>query len=136
MIILTIKTDKPLAEIGLFEDGKQLAYETWPAHRELSETIHKKIENLLKSHSKGGQDLQGIVCYKGPGSFTGLRIGLAVGNALAYGLGVPIVSQNGKDWVKRAVVRIVHGENEQIVSPEYGSLAKVTMPKNKHQQLT
>ena len=81
MLILTIRTDKPEAEIGLFEDNKQLAYEMWQAHRELSDTIHKKIEKLLKSQKKDWQNIDGIVCFKGPGSFTGLRIGLTVGNA-------------------------------------------------------
>jgi hypothetical protein len=43
MIILTIRTDKPESEIGLFNNKDKLAYEVWQAHRELAETVHKKI---------------------------------------------------------------------------------------------
>ncbi len=49
MIILTIRTDKPEAEIGLYDGEQQLAYEMWSAHRQLAETIHTKIKELLDS---------------------------------------------------------------------------------------
>lgn len=37
MIILSIRTDKPEAEVGLYKDSVQLAYETWTAHRALAD---------------------------------------------------------------------------------------------------
>lgn len=82
MLILTIRTDKPEAEIGLCNGDKQLAYETWQAHRLLAETLHRKVEDLLASQSKTVDDIEGLVGFQGPGSFTGLRIGLSVVNAL------------------------------------------------------
>ncbi len=129
MIILSIRTDKPEAEIGLFEDTEELAYLTWPAHRQLSETIHTKIEQLLKGINKDWKNIQGIICFSGPGSFTGLRIGLTVGNALAYGLGVPIVGSSGKDWLNHGTQQIMNGKNEKVIMPSYGAEAKVTQPK-------
>src|SRR5690349_11932866 len=98
MLILTIRTDKPESEIGLFDEEFQIAYETWEAHRQLSSTIHKKIEALLRQQKKDWSDVDAIVCFKGPGSFTGLRIGLSVANSLAYSLSKPIVSEQGKNW--------------------------------------
>lgn len=129
MLILTIRTDKPQAEIGLFEDDKQVAYQSWQAHRQLAETIHQKIEDLLAGEGPGLSDLGGIVCFKGPGSFTGLRIGLATGNALAYGLNVPIVSEQGEDWIKKGIRRLQKAENEVVSLPEYGNPAHITQPK-------
>src|SRR5690554_1609312 len=67
MLILTIRTDKPEAEIGLFDNDQQLTYETWQAHRQLAETIHKKIEATLHSQNKGWHDIAGIVAFEGPG---------------------------------------------------------------------
>src|SRR3989338_10680058 len=107
MLILVLRTDKPEAEVGLFDGRRKLAYIKWQAHRELSNTIHKQIDKILNPGTKisklrnpitdystrdlvrGRQvfslsDIEGIVCFKGPGSFTGLRIGLTVANALAY----------------------------------------------------
>jgi tRNA threonylcarbamoyladenosine biosynthesis protein TsaB len=129
MLILTIRTDKPEAEIGLFEDDKQLAYETWQAHRELSVTIHKKIDELLKTQNKELEDVRGIVCFKGPGSFTGLRIGLTVGNTLAYGLQIPIVGAMGESWQRDGIQRLLKGDNEKVAMPEYGAEPNITVRK-------
>ena len=129
MLILTIRTDKPEAEIGLFEDAKKLSYKQWPAHRQLAETIHTQIAKILQSQEKTWNGLEGLVCYKGPGSFTGLRIGLTVANTLAYSLKVPIVSGTGKQWIKQGNVRLAKGENESVSLPEYGSPANITKPK-------
>ncbi len=68
MIILTIRTDKPEAEIGLFDESEELASHTWEAHRQLSSTIHTKISGLLESHGKSWHDIKGLVFYIGPGS--------------------------------------------------------------------
>ncbi len=129
MIILSIRTDKPEAEVGLFDSENQLAYQTWTAHRQLAETIHSKMEELLKSQGKSLQDIEAIICYKGPGSFTGLRIGLSVANALAYGMNIKIVGSSGDNWLKIGMTSILSGTNDKIVLPEYGSPVHLTVSK-------
>jgi tRNA threonylcarbamoyladenosine biosynthesis protein TsaB len=128
MIIISIRTDKPEAEIGLFDNAKQLAYESWPAHRELAETIHKKIELMLKSKAMSWSDIQGIVCFKGPGSFTGLRIGLTVGNAISFGLHVPIVAEKGDNWLQTGSERLQNKQSDPMAMPYYGSPVYTTKP--------
>lgn len=130
MLTLTIRTDKPEAEIGLYNDGEQLAYETWQAHRQLAETIHTKINELLKSQHKTLQDLNGVVAFKGPGSFTGLRIGLSVANALAYGLQIPIIARQGDDWITSGIEDIRHHQNQSIALPAYGAQPNITAPRH------
>lgn len=129
MTILTIRTDKPEAEIGLFEGQKQLDYEVWHAHRELSVTILQKITTLLERNDKNFQDLQGIVGFKGPGSFTGLRIGLTVANTLAYGLRIPVVGSDAEAWIQDGIAKLEDGKDEKIALPQYGREPNVTKPK-------
>lgn len=129
MIILTIRTDKPEAELGLFDNEQQLAYETWYAHRELSMTLHTKILELLTHQDKDLQDVDGIVCFAGPGSFTGLRIGLTVANTLAYSLSIPIVASKGEQWATEGCHRLLEGETETIALPEYGAPVNITKQK-------
>lgn len=129
MLIITIRTDKPEAELGLYEDSKRLAYSTWLAHRELAETIHSKIDELLKGQQKSLHDIKGIAVFKGPGSFTGLRIGHAVGNALAYSLRAPIVASEDPQWLEAGIKRLLKGENDKLVVPEYGALPHITVQK-------
>jgi tRNA threonylcarbamoyladenosine biosynthesis protein TsaB len=126
MLIITFRTDKPEAEVGLFQDDKQLAYLTWQAHRKLAETIHQKIAELLKGQGHDLHDLQAIAVYEGPGSFTGLRIGLSVANALAYSLKVPIASATGEDWIKTARTALGDGRDQQVALPEYGAEPHIT----------
>jgi tRNA threonylcarbamoyladenosine biosynthesis protein TsaB len=129
MLILTIRTDKPEAQIGLFEDNTKLAYSTWTAHRQLAETIHLKIKELLDSQSKDLNKLQGVVVFKGPGSFTGLRIGISVANALAYSLSIPIIATEGNDWLEQGAQSLEQGHNDAIAMPKYGSPPHITQPK-------
>ena len=126
MLILTIRTDKPKAEIGLYKDGKQVAYSTWEAHRELARTIHEKIKLSLDEIKGSWTDIKGIVVYKGPGSFTGLRIGAAVANALAYGLKAPVIAAKGDDWIKDGTRGLAQDKGQHIVIPDYGSDPKTT----------
>lgn len=129
MLILTIRTDKPDAELGLYDDARQLAYEVWPAHRELSTTIHAKMTGLLRGQGKTLHDVRGIVCFKGPGSFTGLRIGLTVANALAYALHIPVVARQDPQWLERGLDDLAAGQDDKIALPEYGAPVHVTEQK-------
>jgi len=129
MLILTIRTDKPEAELCLFEDEKKIAYEAWQAHRQLAETIHDKIKKLLDGSKNTWDDLEAVVCFKGPGSFTGLRIGITVANSLAESLKIPIAGTSGGDWIDEGIDQLLNGENENLVLPEYGAAANITRPK-------
>lgn len=130
MKILTIRTDRAEAELGLFEDGEQKDYLTWLADRELSLTILQKITELLKRNDLNFQQLEGIVGFSGPGSFTGLRIGLTVANTLAYGLRIPVVGSQTEAWIGDGVSRLRAGENERIALPTYDREPNITKPKS------
>lgn len=130
MLILTIRTDKPEAELGLYQNHEQLAYETWQAHRELSSTILTKISELLTSQSFGLGDIKGIVAFKGPGSFTGLRIGITVANTLASAVDADVVGTHGTDWIIEGISSLKSGNRAHtMVVPDYGSDAHITAPK-------
>lgn len=129
MIILTLRTDKPESEIGLFDSEVCLVYEKWEAHRQLAETLHHKIKNLLDSRSMSWNQIEGIVAYKGPGSFTGLRIGLSVANALAYANNAPIIAEVNEDWIAVGVKKILVNKGQKQIVPEYGAEAHITLPK-------
>ncbi len=125
-MILTLRTDNPTAEVGLFSNaGKELGYKSWSAHRELSNTILKVIEELLKSQPASMDEISGVVFYEGPGSFTGLRIGAAVANALE----VPVVNVTGENWVLEGLDRLKNGTADPLALPHYGAEPHITSQK-------
>lgn len=129
-MILALRTDSPTAELILLDDSYHpIAEVQWRADRQLAQELLGKIQELLHAHSTDMKGLTGLIGYRGPGSFTGLRIGLTVMNTLAYGLGVPIVGAQTEEWVEQGCRRLSAGDNDQIVLPEYGAEARITLPK-------
>lgn len=126
---LLLRTDKPQAELYLYNGINQLDSVIWEAHRQLAETIHQKAADLLRSNGLSWSDVSGVACFRGPGSFTGLRIGLTVANALANSLKVPIVAVGGEDWKHVSLQRLASSENELIAVPDYGRPARITQQK-------
>lgn len=129
MLILAIRTDKPEAELGLYDDTVKLVHISWQAHRQLAESIHGKTKELLESQGSELHDLGGVIVFKGPGSFTGLRIGISVANALADSLRLPIIGVSGNDWIEEGCRKLLSGKNDQLVVPEYGAEPHTTEPK-------
>jgi tRNA threonylcarbamoyladenosine biosynthesis protein TsaB len=129
MLILTVRTDKPEAEIGLYLGNEQLDYQKWTAHRQLAETLHERIRALLQKQHRNWDDIEGIICYKGPGSFTGLRIGLSIANALAYARSIPIIATTGNKWIGDGIQSLKLGRSENTVVPSYGASVNTTKPR-------
>lgn len=127
-MILALRTDDKEVEIAL-ADGDEEYSMSWYADRELAKGLLAKITELLKKHHVEFSQLQGIIVYKGPGSFTGLRIGCTVANTMAYSLSVPIVGADTSDWKKQGLYRLKNNENDQVVLPIYGRDPRITQPK-------
>ena len=130
MIILGLRTDKTEAELYLYKDRKCLGKLKWQAHLELSKTIHRQIKKLLNKSSISLKDVEGIVCFQGPGSFTGLRIGLSVANTLAYANSIPVVAKRGDDWLESGIKDLLAGKNDKIAVPYYDRPAATSTQKS------
>lgn len=128
-MILALRTDKPEAELYLYDANACMAKELWQAHRELSDTLLTKIDILLLTAQKALKDVSGIVVFQGPGSFTGLRIGITVANTLAYSLHIPIVASKGDNWLQDGLLQLSRQDDPRVVVPEYGSPARITLPR-------
>lgn len=88
---------------------------TWVSDRNLAEFLHKFIFDKLTENHQTWQDLSEITFFSGPGSFTGLRIGATVVNALADQLQISLFDH--------------HGQKHQIIIPDYGRAANISVPK-------
>ncbi len=129
MKILAIRTDQPESQLFLLNDSGVIDQEIWLADRTLAVSLNNKIKELLDRNNLKLKDLNGLIFYKGPGSFTGLRIGVSVINTLAYALDIPIVGKMGQDWLNDGIKSLLDKINEQTISPFYGSEVYITKAK-------
>ena len=128
-MILALKTDQPEAEILILSDTKIVATYRWQAHRELSNTIVTTIEDQLDRAGASLQELEGIIVFQGPGSFTGLRIGITTANTLAYSLQVPVVGVTEDQWPDVSQRLLKSATVGQFVQPLYGGAPTITQQK-------
>ena len=127
-MILLLDTSTPECRLTFVEGDWR--YDTkWQADRELAKGLLTYVQSQLEGQGKTWSDLAGLGVYKGPGSFTGLRIGITVLNTVAYAQKISIVGETGEEWQEKAIQRLQRGESDQIVLPEYGGEANITQPR-------
>lgn len=96
MCILAIDTTGPAASAAVYREGK-----TFQAYLEDGNTHSQKIQSLIEqAMDKAGcmpKQLTGLAVTNGPGSFTGIRIGVAMAKAMAQALEVPLLGVSTLD---------------------------------------
>ncbi len=129
-MIILLDTSTPVCQLVISDDGGRRHKFSQSLDRQMARFILKFIEDNLASLGSNIRQISGIGIMKGPGSFTGLRIGVAVANTIADSLAVPIVGEADLlNWQDKALNRLFSGENDKIVLPFYDRPANVTQPK-------
>lgn len=129
-MILALKTDQQQTEFYLLDDsGEVMEQDVDEIGNRLSREILQRIERLLMKRQAGFGGVTGIVVYTGPGSFTGLRIGVTVANTLAYAYHLPVAGSTGIHWREEGVIRLQEKKPGEYILPEYGGDANITQPR-------
>lgn len=127
MNILGIDTSDKICKVKLFKEDEDKIFEKeWLADRGLSKGLLRFLEDFLKENHLSFWDVKGLVIFKGPGSYTGLRIGITVFNTYSDTTKIPIVGETGEDWFLKGVKRLERGENDKVVMPKYLTPAHIT----------
>ena len=90
MLHLCIDTSDKYLFVGLYEDGKLLAKKNYEAWQRQSEYLVEEIDQIFASSGKKKKELSSVSTSVGPGSYTGVRIGLTVAKTIAFALNIPL----------------------------------------------
>lgn len=89
MLILAFETSAKAASVALTENGKLLGESYQNTGLTHSQTLMVMAEDVLKQCGKTAADVQAVAVAAGPGSFTGVRIGVAAAKGFAWGAEIP-----------------------------------------------
>lgn len=93
-LILNIETATTVCSVSLAKDGKLLALKELNGDYTHAENLTLFIEDVMKQANLPLASLDAIAVSKGPGSYTGLRIGVSTAKGLCYSLNKPLISVN------------------------------------------
>jgi len=93
-LILNIDTATETAGISLAQDGNVLLEKSNPLQRDHAAWIHVAIAQMLKEAAVSINAVQAIAVVGGPGSYTGLRVGMATAKGIAYSKDIPLIVLN------------------------------------------
>ena len=135
-MILFIDTHDELITVGL-KNGEELYLKTQESEYSHSIYTMPMIESLFKDNNLNVKDLKKIIVVNGPGSFTGIRIGLSIAKTMAYALNIDIntissltayLISNNNGEKRRVVIEdnkgyyiSVFDENDNNIVPEFYS---------------
>lgn len=92
-LILNLETATTNCSVSLAKDGKTIAIKEHDTpNYSHSEQLHVFIQEVLKEASVSLSDIDAVAVSKGPGSYTGLRIGVSAAKGLCFSLDVPLIS--------------------------------------------
>ncbi|MFI3277883.1 MAG: tRNA (adenosine(37)-N6)-threonylcarbamoyltransferase complex dimerization subunit type 1 TsaB [Rikenellaceae bacterium] len=90
-LILTIETGTDICSVGIAKDGETISLRESDQGRDHARQVGLFTDELLKQSGITPHDLDAVAVSKGPGSYTGLRIGVSFAKGLCYGLRIPLI---------------------------------------------
>ncbi len=109
--LLFLETATQVCSVAIAENGKLLAIKESETANSHAEMLTYFIQEVLADATIELQDLDAIVISKGPGSYTGLRIGVSSAKGLCYSLDIPLISLN-------TLQSIAAGMSEKELAPD------------------
>lgn len=129
MLVLAIDTSTKAGSVALFDDKKGLLGEIIiNIDRNHSDTMMKAIDYLFEISKKKIDDLSKIAVTEGPGSFTGIRVGMGIVKGLVFGKNIEVVSKNTLDLLAEEV--IFEGEVVPLIDARKGRVYYSIYEKN------
>lgn len=96
-LILSIETGTDVCSVALANDGELMALRESDQGRDHAKKVALFVDELLRETGVQPDDLDAIAVGKGPGSYTGLRIGVSFAKGMCYALNIPLIAVGSLD---------------------------------------
>lgn len=96
-LILCIETGTDICSVGLSRDGELISLRESDEGRDHARNVALFVDELLRENDIAAEELSAVAVGMGPGSYTGLRIGVSFAKGLCYGLQIPLVAVGSLD---------------------------------------
>ena len=96
-LILCIETGTDICSAGLARDGELVSLRESDEGRDHAKNVAVFVDELLRENGVAAEELSAVAVGMGPGSYTGLRIGVSFAKGLCYGLQIPLVAVGSLD---------------------------------------
>ena len=135
-LILHIETAVEGASVCLAKDMELMAFKENKDIRDSASWLHQAIQLLLQESATSIQRLQAIAVSAGPGSYTGLRVGMATAKGLCYALQVPLITLGTLDIMAAAAKEVttdllcpmIDARRMEVFTAVYSKEGRVLLP--------
>ena len=107
-LILCIETGTDICSVGLSRDGELISLRESDEGRDHARNVALFVDELLRENDIAAEELSAVAVGMGPGSYTGLRIGVSFAKGLCYGLQIPLVAVGSLD----SMVQVAREDHE------------------------
>ncbi len=114
-IILNIDTATENASICVMKDGEMAAYAHHQQQKEHASFVHKSIIDILHTSGISLTDIDAFAVTSGPGSYTGLRVGVSTAKGFCYALSKPLIFINTLEVMAAAAIEKMEPEKSELL---------------------
>ena len=100
-------------------DGDNIDSQKWQWEKDTGTEVLRNIKKLLEKHKKKLVDIKAILVNAGPGSFTGVRVGVTVANTLGWTLNIPVIGYRDGELDKLLSRKFTQTKFSKPVLPYY-----------------
>ncbi|MEO8794948.1 MAG: tRNA (adenosine(37)-N6)-threonylcarbamoyltransferase complex dimerization subunit type 1 TsaB [Daejeonella sp.] len=114
-LILLLETATPNCSVALAENGVVLAFKELNEQNVHASHITLFVEEVMKDVGKKYSELNAIAISKGPGSYTGLRIGVSTAKGLCFALDIPLIAINTLEAMAAGAVGMMKNQDKELI---------------------
>ncbi len=113
-LILCIETGTDVCSVGIAKDGELISLRESAQGRDHASKVGLYVQELLEELEIEPKDLDGVAVGMGPGSYTGLRIGVSFAKGLCYALGKPLIAVESLSMLTELAIQSLETQATEV----------------------